>query len=175
MWSSDAFLAQSLYRGKARFQALGVPVLPAVLHRLAMITAQVCIGDPVVMQPGVYVAHGQVVIDGFTEIHRNVVIFPWVTIGLRAGDFRGPSILRGAQIGTGAKIIVPITVGEGARVGANAVVVDDLPRGRPSWARRRDRAREPEASGPPCARTSGRPRRCRPRRAMQSRRRPDAR
>ena len=127
MWSSDAFLGQALYRAKARLQALGVPVVPAVLHRLAMMTAQVCIGDPVVMQPGVYIAHGQVVIDGFTEIQRNVVIFPWVTVGLRAGNFRGPRIRRGAQIGTGAKIIGPITVGEGAHIGANAVVVDDVP------------------------------------------------
>ena len=68
-WVSDAFLAQALYRAKARMQALGVPVLPRIAHRLAMMTAQICIGDPVVMRPGVYIAHGQVVIDGFVEIH----------------------------------------------------------------------------------------------------------
>jgi serine O-acetyltransferase len=126
-WVSDAFLAQALYRAKARLQALGVPVLPRIAHRLAMMTAQVCIGDPVVMRPGVYIAHGQVVIDGFVEIHRGVVIFPWVTIGLRAGNFRGPTIGRDAKIGTGAKIIGPVTVHRGASIGANAVVVDDVP------------------------------------------------
>ena len=127
MWVSDAFFAQAMYRAKARLQALGVPVLPRACHRIAMLTAQVCIGDPVVVQPGVYLAHGQVVIDGFVEIQRDVVIFPWVTIGLRAGNFRGPTIERGVHIGTGAKIIGPVTVGTGARVGANAVVVDDVP------------------------------------------------
>ncbi|MDQ1435672.1 MAG: serine O-acetyltransferase [Actinomycetota bacterium] len=126
-WVSDAFLAQALYRAKARMQALGVPVLPRIAHRLAMMTAQICIGDPVVMRPGVYIAHGQVVIDGFVEIHRGVVIFPWVTIGLRAGNFRGPTIGRNAKIGTGAKIIGPVTVHKGASIGANAVVVNDVP------------------------------------------------
>ena len=126
MWVSDAFLAQALYRAKARLQALGVPVLPRLAHRLAMMTGQVCIGDPVVMQPGVYIAHGQVVIDGFVKIGRGVVIFPWVTIGLRAGNFFGPTIGRDVHIGTGAKVIGPVTIGAGARIGANAVVVDDV-------------------------------------------------
>ena len=126
MWVSDAFLAHACYRAKARMQALGIPVLPRLAHRLAMMTAQVCVGDPVVMQPGVYIAHGQVVIDGFVEVDRGVVIFPWVTIGLRAGDFQGPTIGRDVHIGTGAKVIGPVKVGAGARIGANSVVVDDV-------------------------------------------------
>ena len=125
-WVSDAFLAQVCYRAKARLQALGVPVLPRVAHRLAMTLAQVCVGDPVVVQPGIYVAHGQIVIDGITTIDRGVVIFPWVTVGLRAGDFQGPTIERGVQIGTGAKVIGPVKIGAGAQIGANAVVVGDV-------------------------------------------------
>jgi serine O-acetyltransferase len=129
MWVSDAFLAQTFYRAKARLQALGVPILPRLAHRLAMATAQVCIGDPVIVRPGLYLAHGQVVIDGFVEIHRGVVIFPWVTVGLRAGDFQGPTIGRNVHIGTGAKVIGPVTVGKGARIGANSVVTHDVPAG----------------------------------------------
>ncbi len=72
-----------MYRAKARLQALGIPLLPRLAHRLAMVAGQVSIGDPVVMSPGVYLVHGQVVIDGITEIRSNVVISPWVTIGLR--------------------------------------------------------------------------------------------
>jgi serine O-acetyltransferase len=129
-WVSDAFIAQTLYRAKARLQAIGVPVLPRISHRLAMALGQVSIGDPVVVHPGVYVIHGQVVIDGLVEIHSGVVIAPFVTIGLRAGEHRGPTICRDVSIGTGAKIIGPVTVGEGARIGANAVVLDDVPAGR---------------------------------------------
>jgi serine O-acetyltransferase len=126
---SDGFLAQALYRAKARLQALGVPLLPRIAHRLAMALAQVSIGDPVVVRPGLYLIHGQVVVDGLVEIHEGVTIAPFVTIGLRQGDVRGATIERDVSIGTGAKIIGPVTIGAGARVGANAVVLDDVPPG----------------------------------------------
>jgi serine O-acetyltransferase len=58
-----------------------------------------------------------------------VSIAPWVTIGLRAGDYQGATIERNVSIGTGAKIIGPVRIGEGATIGANAVVVDDVPAG----------------------------------------------
>jgi serine O-acetyltransferase len=125
-WVSDAFLAHVLYRVKARLQGLGVPVLPRLAHKLSMALAQVSIGDPVVMQPGVYIVHGQVVADGLVEIGSGVVLFPWVTIGLRAGDVRGAVIERDVSIGTGAKVIGPVRIGAEARIGANAVVVHDV-------------------------------------------------
>jgi serine O-acetyltransferase len=128
-WSSDAFFAQGLYRAKARLQALGVPLLPRVCHRLAMVFGQVQIGDPVVIAPGLYLLHGQVVIDGFTEIGAGAAIAPFVTIGLRQGEINGPTIGDGVQIGTGAKVLGGITVGDGATVGANAVVIHDVPPG----------------------------------------------
>src|SRR5437588_4685715 len=61
-WASDAFLALCLYRAKARLQALGVPVLPRLLHKLAIVCAQVSIGDPVVVEPGLYVVPGLLVV-----------------------------------------------------------------------------------------------------------------
>jgi serine O-acetyltransferase len=125
-WASDAFMAHALYRAKARLQALGVPLLPRLLHKLAMLTAQVSIGDPVVMHPGVYLVHGQVVADGLVEIHSGAVIAPFVTIGLRAGDVQGATLERDVNIGTGAKVIGGVRIGAGATVGANAVVVDDV-------------------------------------------------
>jgi serine O-acetyltransferase len=128
-WVSDAFLAQGLYRVKARLQALGVPLLPRLAHRGAMALAQVSIGDPVVLAPGVYIAHGQVVVDGLVEIGPGVTIAPFVTIGLRAGEVRGATIERDVSIGSGAKIIGPVHIGAGASIGANAVVVDDVPAG----------------------------------------------
>lgn len=126
---SDAFLGQVLYRAKASLQAKGIPVLPRIAHRLAMMIAQVCIGDPVVVGPGLYLPHGQVVIDGIVEVGPHVTVRPWVTIGLKEGEFKGPTIGEGAQIGTGAKIIGPVEIGNGAKIGANAVVVDDVPAG----------------------------------------------
>jgi serine O-acetyltransferase len=126
-WVSDAFLAQALYRVKARLQALGVPILPRLAHRLAMGLAQVSIGDPVVVHPGVYIVHGQVVIDGLVEINPGVVIGPFVTVGLRTGEVVGATIERDVTLGTGAKVIGGVRIGAGAQVGANAVVVADVP------------------------------------------------
>jgi serine O-acetyltransferase len=123
---SDAYLAQVLYRAKAALQAKGVPVLPRIAHRLAMMTAQVSIGDPVVVQPGIYLPHGQVVIDGVVEVGSGTSIAPWSTIGLVAGAIFGPTIGANVSIGTGSKLVGPITVGAGARIGANAVVVHDV-------------------------------------------------
>jgi serine O-acetyltransferase len=129
MLVSDAFLAQVLYRIKARLQAVGVPLAPYLAHRAAMALAEVSIGDPVVVRPGIYLLHGQVVIDGFVEIGPGAVIGPFVTIGLRAGDLVGPRIGPNVSIGTGAKLLGRLRVGEGASIGANAVVVDDVPDG----------------------------------------------
>jgi len=126
---SDAYLGQALYRLKARLQTLGVPLLPRLAHRLAMAVAQVSIGDPVVVRPGLYVLHGQIVVDGLVEIHEGVTIAPFVTIGLKAGEPRGATIERDVSIGTGAKVIGPVRIGAGATIGANAVVTSDVPAG----------------------------------------------
>jgi serine O-acetyltransferase len=128
-WVTDAFLAQALYRTKARWQTLGIPLLPRLAHKLAMSSAQISIGDPVVIEPGVYIIHGQFVADGLVQIGSGAVIAPFVTIGLRAGDVQGGTIGRGVSIGTGAKVIGGVRIGDGAQIGANAVVVDDVPPG----------------------------------------------
>ncbi len=128
-WVSDAFLAQVLYRAKASMQARRIPILPRIAHKLAMSIAQISIGDPVVVQPGLYVLHGQVVIDGIVEIGPGVVIAPFVTIGLRAGNVQGATVGHGVHIGTGAKVIGPVVIGATAQIGANAVVIGDVAEG----------------------------------------------
>jgi serine O-acetyltransferase len=129
MWASDAFLAQSLYRVKAALQRRGVPVLPRLAHRLAIMVAGVTIGDPVIMHPGVHLLHGQVVIDGVTEIKPGVVIGPFVSIGLVSGNIGGPTIEEDVMVGTSASVLGKLTVGAGATIGANAAVFSDVPPG----------------------------------------------
>lgn len=124
-WQTDAFLGQVLYRAKASMQRRGIPLLPRLAHKLAMATSQISIGDPVVVGAGLYVLHGQIVIDGLVEIGPGARIAPWVTIGLRAGNVKGATIGSSVEIGTGAKVIGPVTIGDGVRVAANAVVVSD--------------------------------------------------
>ncbi len=129
MWVSDAFAAHVFYRARARMLARRIPVLPRILHKLSMATAQVSIGDPVLLHPGVYIVHGQIVLDGLVELGPGTVIAPWVTVGLRGGNVQGPTVEGNVNIGTGAKLIGPIRVGHSAMIGANAVVVSDIPAG----------------------------------------------
>ena len=126
---ADAFLGLCCYRAEARCRTHGIPLLPDVLHRLSMMTAEICIGTPALIQPGVYVPHGQIVVDGFTEVGKGVVLRPFVTLGLVDGDPRGPTIGPGVRIGTGAKVVGPVVVEQSAVVGANAVVVTDVAAG----------------------------------------------
>lgn len=129
MWETDAFFAQTMYRAKARLQGLGIPVVPRIFHRLANASSQICIGDPVVVEPGVHLPHGQVVIDGIVEVGSGAKIFPFTTIGLRSGQLSGPRIARNVTIGPGAKLIGNFSVGEGGKIGANSVVIDDVAAG----------------------------------------------
>jgi serine O-acetyltransferase len=94
-----------------------------------MSSAQLCIGDPVILEPGVYIPHGQVVMDGLVRVASGVVICPRVTVGLKAGIVKGATIAPDVTIGTSAKVIGPVTIGAGACIGANAVVLEDVPAG----------------------------------------------
>lgn len=123
---SDSFLAQVMYRARVRSRVLGIPLLPSIFHRLAIVIGQICIGDPVLMRPGVYIPHGQIVVDGITTVEHGAVLTPFITLGLRNNGFVGPTIKEKVNIGTGARVIGDVTVGRGAKIGANAVVLTDV-------------------------------------------------
>ena len=123
----DSFFAQVCYRAKAALQRRGVPIVPRLFHRLAIITGQVCIGDPAVLEPGVHIPHGQVVVDTRCHIGPGVTLSPFTTIGRIAGKTGGPDIGPMVTVGTGAKVLGPVRIGRGAVIGANAVVLEDVP------------------------------------------------
>ena len=81
-----------------------------------------------------FIDHGFTVIGETVEIGDNVTIYQCVTLGGTnpangMGGKRHPTIRDHVIIGSGAQIIGPITVGDRARIGANAVVTDDVPEG----------------------------------------------
>lgn len=81
-----------------------------------------------------FIDHGFSVIGETAEIGDNVTIYQCVTLGGTnpadgvAGK-RHPTIEDDVIIGSGAQVLGPITVGKGARIGANAVVTKDVPPG----------------------------------------------
>jgi serine O-acetyltransferase len=79
-----------------------------------------------------FIDHGMGVVIGETaEIGDDCTLYHGVTLGgtsWRQGK-RHPTLQRGVVVGAGAKILGPITIGEGAKIGSNAVVVKDVPAG----------------------------------------------
>jgi serine O-acetyltransferase len=81
-----------------------------------------------------FIDHGFVVIGETAEIGDNVTIYQGATLGGTnptdgVGGKRHPTICDNAIVSLGAAILGPITVGEGARIGANSVVTKDVPAG----------------------------------------------
>ncbi|WP_404385060.1 serine O-acetyltransferase [Caenispirillum salinarum] len=80
----------------------------------------------------VFIDHATGVVIGETaEVGNDVTLYQGVTLGgtsLHKGK-RHPTLGDGVIVGSGAQILGPHTVGEGARIGANAVVLDEVPPG----------------------------------------------
>ena len=79
---------------------------------------------------GLFIDHGAGVVIGETaEIGRDVTLYQGVTLGGTgfATGKRHPTVQDNVTIGSGAKLLGPITIGHGAKIGANSVVITDVP------------------------------------------------
>ena len=90
-WVSDAF-AHRLSTGSRPPPAPGRPSAAAPRPPPGDDASQVSIGDPVLIHPGIYIVHGQIVIDGLVEVGRGAVISPWVTDWPSRRDVHGATI-----------------------------------------------------------------------------------
>lgn len=78
---------------------------------------------------GLFIDHGMgVVIGETTEIGDNVTLYQGVTLGGTGKDTgkRHPTLENDVVVGAGAKVLGPIKIGSGSKIGANAVVLKDL-------------------------------------------------
>ena len=80
---------------------------------------------------GFYIGHfGNIIIHPDTVMGDHCMISHGVTIGVLGGERGGvPRLGNDVYVGCGAKILGPVTIGDGAIVGANAVVLEDVPAG----------------------------------------------
>lgn len=121
-----------LYRLQRFFYDSGLSRLATAVSRTNHIIYGVTIGHEVRSTGALLIAHGHVVLDGYTKLGHEVVINPFVTLGISNSDEHpfelwGPVIGDHVNIGTGAKIVGKVQIGDGAKIGANAVVVHDVP------------------------------------------------
>lgn len=108
----------------------GVPVAPRVLAYLTRAVTGVEIHPAARIGRELFIDHGSGVVIGETaEIGERVTLYQGVTLG-GTGFQRGkrhPTLGDNVTVGSGAKLLGPIAVGEGAKIGANTVVVEDVP------------------------------------------------
>lgn len=123
----DAVIA--LHRLGHACHRMKIPVLPTLFYALNRVLFGIVLPPPT--QVGLRVKFGYLGLG--TVVHRDAVICDDVlvgsnvTIGGRSGHNTLPVIEAGAYIGTGARVLGPVRIGRNAVIGANAVVLNDVP------------------------------------------------
>ncbi|QGN53688.1 serine O-acetyltransferase EpsC [Novosphingobium sp. Gsoil 351] len=108
--------------------------LARFINHFARLLTGIDIHPGAVIGRHLFIDHGFVVIGETAVIGDNVTIYQCVTLGGTnpangIGGKRHPTLLDNVIVGSGAQILGPIVVGSRARIGANAVVTDDVPEG----------------------------------------------
>src|SRR5271168_3553159 len=118
------------YRAAHALQLAGVPLAPRVISMLTRALTGIEIHPAARIGQGLFIDHGAGVVIGETaEIGDNVTLYQGVTLGGTgfATGKRHPTVQDNVTIGSGAKLLGPITIGHGAKIGANSVVITDVP------------------------------------------------
>jgi serine O-acetyltransferase len=118
------------YRVAHALQGAGVPVFPRMLSMVTRALTGIEIHPSARIGQGLFIDHGAGVVIGETaDIGENVTLYQGVTLGGTgfATGKRHPTVQDNVTIGSGAKLLGPITIGHGAKIGANSVVITDVP------------------------------------------------
>src|SRR3712207_3671563 len=110
--------------------AAGVPLAPRAIAYASRSLTGIEIHPSARIGDGLFIDHGMGVVIGETaEIAENVTMYQGVTLGGTgfATGKRHPTVEANVTIGSGAKLLGPIRIGHGAKIGANAVVIHDVP------------------------------------------------
>lgn len=108
----------------------GARTVARVVSSMARVVTGIDIHPGAVIGRRVFIDHGTGVVIGQTaEVGEDVVIFHGVTLGgvAMVKGKRHPTVESNVMIGAGAKVLGPITIGSGSKIGANAVVVREVP------------------------------------------------
>jgi serine O-acetyltransferase len=109
---------------------VGVPFVPRLIAALARSITGIEIHPAAQIGRGFFIDHGMGVVIGETaEIGDDVTLYQSVTLGGTgfATGKRHPTVEDNVTIGSGAKLLGPITVGHGSKIGAGSVVIHDVP------------------------------------------------
>lgn len=119
-----------LHRIAHFFWSLGMPFVPRYISEIARAITGIEIHPGAQIGKDFFIDHGGGVVIGETaEIGDNVTIYQGVVIGGTTTDpiKRHPTLGDNIVVGTGAKLLGPIKIGDNVKIGANSVVVHDVP------------------------------------------------
>jgi serine O-acetyltransferase len=126
----SGFHALLFYRLGHWLQKRSIPFVPRAMSQFARFLTGIEIHPGATIGSGLFIDHGMGVVIGETsEIGDNVTLFQGVTLG-GTGKQRGkrhPTIGSHVVVGAGAKVLGPITIGDFVKIGANSVVLQDVP------------------------------------------------
>ena len=118
------------YRLAHALRSSGVPLLPRLVSMSTRALTGIEIHPAAQIGNGLFIDHGAGVVIGETaDIGDDVTLYQGVTLGGTgfATGKRHPTVQDNVTIGSGAKLLGPITIGHGAKIGANSVVITDVP------------------------------------------------
>jgi serine O-acetyltransferase len=125
--ATDSYRIMAMQRTREAARRVHVPLVNHALRVLQMALFGIEIDRDVTLGRGVYFVHTSgIVIGGNAKIGDRVRFYGSNTIGT-AKDDGYPTIEEDVWIGAGARILGPITIGARSRIGANAVVLTDVP------------------------------------------------
>ena len=125
-WRYPAVLATGIFRLSSWFKRHRVPALPTVLERVNLVFFGIEISSSIPIGPGLYIAHPVGTVLMATRIGANASFISAVTLGMReTPEF--PILGDGVLVGVGARILGRVSLGDGCTIGANAVVITDVP------------------------------------------------
>jgi len=120
------------HRAAHALMETGVPLLPRLIAYLTRAVTGIEIHPAARIGNSFFIDHGSGVVIGETAVIGScVTLYQGVTLG-GTGFQRGkrhPTLGDNVTVGSGAKLLGPIAVGDGAKIGANTVVVEDVPPG----------------------------------------------
>lgn len=125
-----SFWATLIYRIAHFLDTLALPFIPRLLSQLARLFTGIEIHPAAIIGKGFFIDHGMgVVIGSTTVIGKDVLLYHGVTLGtVRAiPGKRHPTLGDNVIVGAGAAVLGPVVVGNDARIGAGAVVLENVP------------------------------------------------
>jgi serine O-acetyltransferase len=128
LWRFPPVWATLFYRASYWCTSHGIRLLPSIFERLNMLLFGLEMSSGMAVGPGLYIPHPRGMVLVARRIGANCSFIHACTLGMRE-TWEFPAVGDAVFVGAGARVLGGIMLGDGCSVGANAVVIKDVPPG----------------------------------------------